>query len=319
MTDVVEMDMSELTSLMFADEALEEARNPEVNGNTTDDWKPELKNEMGDEIDFNELVDDPIDSIELDEDEETDNDSRSLGDASQLEDDVYYAIDEREYAVDEIKTAVRSLDEVKNWTTEKEKFRNGMSTLSEYMDRSEFMGGKMLQETIDFWTDKMKSAKTNQEWEQAKYNKELNEARVASANAEYEKHKRELAQGKELQAQLEAQQIVNELMYAHGWKQEDFNQAVGYIQSNGIQIKPEQASAGLMMAIRKASMFDEKRKAKESELRSGSKVKPLVGSPVNSSNIDTITNQADTRARKAMKAMQEGKLNHQDMYSFLKD
>lgn len=286
------------------------------NGKVKDDWKPELKDDMGEEIDFNSIMDDdPIDSVELDDEDKP---AKEFGDSENLDDEAYYSIDGNEYAVDEIKTAVKAMDSIKQFDTIREHFRTGMQTLASKFEEAEFIRKGELDQSIEHWKGQMDNAKTSEQWQQAKYNFDLANSRKASLASEFESYQREMQAGKQRQEEMEAQQIVNELVYKHNWNNEDFGTAAKYIQDNGINIKPEQASANLMMTIRKAAMFDERRTNKEAEI--SRKVKPLVNKPVSSSNIDTYASkQDDTRKRKAAKLAAEGQLSASDMFAFLDD
>lgn len=261
--------------------------------------------------DFNQML--------FDEEEELVDEAHDLveKDVNVFDDDEesYYAIDDKEYAAGEIKAAVRAMDKIKEFDTMKEHFREGMSKLADEFSRAEFIRMGEYDSSIEHWTKQANEAKTNQEWQQAKYNLDLAISRKENAKAGFEKYNRELQLGREEQERLESQHIVNELIYSHNWQLQDFADINQYINENGIQIKPNQASAKLLMTIKKAAAYDNQRKSKENELRSKAKVKPLTASPVNASNIDTIASrQNDSAKRKLQKKLEAGVLSDSDRF-----
>ncbi|HBT3802609.1 TPA: hypothetical protein MBI04_003561 [Klebsiella pneumoniae] len=263
--------------------------------NTSGEMSLDDFNKMMEEDDQDDYEDDASDLVEkdvntFDDDEES-----------------YYVIDDKEYAAGEIKTAVKAMDDIKNFNAMKEHFREGMSKLADEFSRAEFIRMGEYDASIEHWTKQANEAKTNQEWQQAKYNLDLAVSRREAAKAGFEKYNRELQMGREEQERLENQQIINELIYSHNWQIDDFAEFNKYVNENGIQIKTGQASAGLLIALKKAALYDNQRKSKENELRQKAKVKPFTASPVNASNIDTIASRnTDGAKRKLEKRLAAG-------------
>lgn len=263
--------------------------------NTSGEMSLDDFNKMMEEDDQDDYEDDASDLVEkdvntFDDDEES-----------------YYAIDDKEYAAGEIKAAVKAMDDIKNFNAMKEHFREGMSKLADEFARSEFMNNSVLDEAVDHWYKKMNDSKTAEEFKYNQSNYQLALDRRESGKAKFEKFNRELQAGREEQDRLNSQHIVNELIYSNNWQMSDFAEVNQYINENGIDIKPNQASAKLLITIKKAAAFDNQRKSKENELRQKAKVKPFTASPVNASNIDTIASRnTDGAKRKLEKRLAAG-------------
>lgn len=246
---------------------------------------------------FNMMQDEYTDD---DHDEPTTKEPTDYNDSLKLDADTYYTIGDAEYATEEIETAVKSLDAFKNFEAQKEAFRSNMQEVCNYLDTNEFISNSEFEQSIHYWQEQMDSAKGREEWQLAKHNKDRAEARSSSAKAEFAKMRERVEAGKKEQEALEAQQVVNELVYRHGWNNDDFGDAVKYINDNGVKIDPKQASASLLMTIRKAAAYDKSRSNKEIDL--DRKVKSLVGSPVSSKNLDQVMNRADESTKRRIES-----------------
>lgn len=254
--------------------------------------------------DEEELIDEATDLIEKDVNTFDDDDEET-----------YWLIDGKELAQGEVKAAVRAMDKIKEFDTMKEHFREGMNRLADEFARSEYMNNSVLDEAVDHWYKKMTDSKTNEEFKYNQSNYQSALDRRESGKAKFEKFNRELQAGREEQDRLNSQHVVNELIYSNNWQMSDFAEVNQYINENGIQIKPNQASAKLLMTIKKAAAFDNQRKSKESELRSKAKVKPLTASPVNASNIDTIASKENNnKKRKLEKKLAAGIMTDEDRF-----
>lgn len=110
---------------------------------------------------------------------------------------------------------------------------------------------------------------------------------------------------------------VNTLKFKHKWQDKDFNDAMGYINSNGIRVKMADVSPELFMTIRKAMMFD--RKDGEYKKEAQTRVQKAVsGKPVRETKVPSRNYESDLRA-KAARALAEGRLDQEDMFKFLVD
>lgn len=233
-----------------------------------------------------------------------------------LDPDYYYEIAGKQLAVDEIENAVKALEATTQFDEQREKFRSGMSELQNFIERSEFIRMGEFDASIAHWSEQMDNAKGRGEWELAKQNWQVAQSRKQAAEVEFEKYKQRIEAGRAEQEALEATQVVNELAYRHGWNQQDYQEVVEYLNENKINVKPQQLSAQLMIALKKAAAFDNGRKSKEIDL--DKKVKSLVGRPVSSSDIDEVTKR-DTRKQKAKIRAERGELSPSEMFAFLDD
>ncbi len=229
----------------------------------------------------------------------------------------FYDIDGIEYASGDIKAAVKAREAMKSFDAQVNHYREGMSKLADEFARSEFMNNSVLDEAVEHWYSKMNESKTTEEFKYNQHNYQSAVDRREAGKARFEKFNRELQAGREEQQRIEAQHIVNELLYSHSWAMDDFAEVNRFIEENGIDIKPAQASAKLLIALKKAALYDNQRKTKESELRQKAKVKPLTNSPVNASNLDTIASKQDNSSRrKAEKKLAAGMADYRDLDFF---
>lgn len=124
-------------------------------------------------------------------------------------------------------------------------------------------------------------------------------------------------QERKAQAQrLKGKAVYTQLTQA-GWKQDDFANVAEYMTSNNITIPYGAVDSNVLVAIKKAAMFDKKLKQDHEGLES-SVQRAIAGKPSRVSN-PVITPDNSRRKAKAEALFNEGKLSTQDMFSFLTD
>lgn len=112
---------------------------------------------------------------------------------------------------------------------------------------------------------------------------------------------------------LKGKAVTNELV-SIGWKEKDFITASQFMRENNIVIPAISASKELMIALKKAAMFDAKQKGVEAESIS-SVQRAITGAPARKSNVITPD---DVRMKaRARKALDEGKIGTREMFDFL--
>lgn len=141
------------------------------------------------------------------------------------------------------------------------------------------------------------------------------EGQKAQMEMQYKKTFEANQAAKQRAERLKGQAIANQLK-SMNWKEKDFSQVAGFMSSNNISIPFESASAEMMIAMRKAAMFDEAQNKNKEEI-SNSVQRALAGKPARTSK--NISPEDERRKARAAAMASKGELSANDMFSFLKD
>lgn len=289
----------------FADEA-PVANNPVDNIEDLQDMKI-FNDESGnmEQIDFDNIIDDPFNDLS---DTSVDLPADELAD--------WVAVNGVKVEREEIEKALNAYSGVKEWGEQVNQHFEELDAFQEGLDRlysishSEINGYiEQLQNTVD--NPRIDPASRMEAYnELVKYKNQQ-----AAIEAQYKESHASLQARKASAERLKGNAIGNELR-AMGWKPEDYELAGKFMQENGIVLAAKDASSSLMVAIRKAALYDaEKNKLKE-EARSNT-AKAITGTATRSSKAITPVDEA--RKNKARQMANEGTLTKDDMFKYLID
>lgn len=137
----------------------------------------------------------------------------------------------------------------------------------------------------------------------------------AQLEAAYKKAYNANAEAKNRAERLKGKAIANQLIKS-GWKEKDFAMIGEYMNANNIVIPFSSASDSVMIALRKAAMFDEAQN-KNKEDASNTVQRALAGKPVRASR--NISPDDERRKARAKALANSGELSTNDMFKFLQD
>lgn len=115
--------------------------------------------------------------------------------------------------------------------------------------------------------------------------------------------------------QLKGQTVSNELV-AMGWKQNDFQTTANFMISNDIRLAAKDVSSSLMIALKKAALYDAGKNKLKEETKSNVQ-KAITGTAQRKSNV--VAPEDSRRKAKAAQMAKDGTLSSKDAFEFLID
>lgn len=257
----------------------------------TDDVSP-----FGDEDDASDLI--PTDYIEADE----------LSD--------YTVINGEKVEREVVERALNAYSGVKEWGNQLNEHFDELDALEENINKMYSLANS----EINMYIEQLEEVVNNDRYDAVKRVdalKQLNAYKAQKAGIEkaYSENYEGVIARKAHAEQLKGQTVRNELL-AMGWKNPDFETTANFMIQNGIRLSAKDVSSSLMVALKKAAMYDaDKNKLKE-ETKSNVQ-KAITGQPQRKSN---VVSPEDVREKaRAAKAAKEGKLKQEDMFKYLED
>lgn len=271
-----------------------------------------FKNDMGEEIDFNDIYE-PNDLDDLSDVTESEiNDL--LPDAAELPE--YVSFEGERVDREKVEKALTAYKGFAEWGNQVNEHFEELDALEEKLNRlnsmaySEISGYiNELQSVVD--NDRIDSVKRMDAYKQIQAYK----AQQAGIEKEYSESHAMLQARKANAERLKGNAVSNELT-AMGWKANDFETVGKYMLANNIRMGAKDASSSLMVALKKAAMYDAKNTEAKDEMKS-SVQRAITGAPARASK--TITPDNNRRRAKAERMLKEGTLTPQQMFSELID
>lgn len=311
-------DISALLSGGFGDE--DNTPTPKANGGIRDDVDdlPSLKNydEDGQEydVDFNSMFGD--------EDEDLDQYADDLVTPYEAE-EVAEAIliNGERFERSDVEKMVEYSKEVSDYVERVHGFGDTLQAESDKLDRFYSIGASEFDAMIEYYSDLMEQRNiTPADYKDAHSQVKMYQARKRELESTYNEAKAATDRLKAEREQLTGINIRNNLI-RKGWKQADFAEMAGYLQSNNmLDIPLNMLSEDMMIAIRKAALYDAKDKAVKADVES-KVTKAIRGTAKRSSDPVMNSQAADNRKKNKLKAQLKntGYANHVDMFDFLDD
>lgn len=264
-------------------------------------------------FDYSQIDSDNITSNVLDEysDEDVDN-AADLMKGEALAD--FVSIAGANYEREHVERAVEAYAGVKAWSDDVNAHFEELDAFEMKLNQLEGIAHAELNSYISQLEDVINNERVDPVQRMEAY-KEMQkyQRQQAEFNAGYSESYNALQARKQNAERLKGKAVTNELV-SIGWKEKDFVTASQFMRENNIVIPAISASKELMIALKKAAMFDAKQKGLETDSAS-SVQRAITGAPARKSNVIT---PEDTRLKaRARKALDDGKLGTKEMFDFL--
>lgn len=274
-----------------------------------------LTNEFGQTFDFADVVDDYSDDEPADEAD----DISDLRNAEAIDEDALYSLAGETYEYSQLEKAVTAYKDINTFFEGTRQLQQGLEEAEEHFNKLQAMAYGQIDAALEYWQGIADAPNTND----TDYRMAIREIRNAEAK------KREIEQGysqsREIMNQrkreaeaLKAQAVRNELVHTHGWNQSDMQTVADYIINNGMVINSANVDSKLMLALRKAALFDANKNAVKVDAES--KVIKALGhkTPAAKTRPEQVADDGQAK-RKAKALAAKGELSTSDMFAFLDD
>lgn len=226
----------------------------------------------------------------------------------------YVSIGGNNYDREHVEHAVEAYAGIKSWSEDVNAHFEELDAFEMQLNQLEGIAHAELNSYISQLEDVINNERVNPVQRMEAY-KEMQkyQKQQAEFNKGYSESFNALQARKQNAERLKGKAVTNELI-SIGWKEKDFITASQFMQANNIVIPAISASKELMIALKKAAMFDAKQKGLETDSAS-SVQRAITGAPARKSNAIT-PEDVRTKAR-VRKALEDGKIGTKEMFDFL--
>lgn len=198
-----------------------------------------------------------------------------------------------------------------------------VNTHFEELDELEENISKMYQlsnSEINMYVEQLEGIVNNDKYDAVKRMEAYNElakykGQKAQIEKAYSENYAELQRKKANAEMLKGQAVSNELA-AMGWKAQDFETTANFMIQNNIRLGAKDVSSSLMIALKKAALYDAGNTKLKEETKSNVQ-KAITGQAQRPSK--AITPEDTRRKAKAAQMMKDGTLSTRDAFEFLTD
>lgn len=290
---------------VFADEQPKQEATDDMSGFS-------LTDDMNDEIDFDNIYEpDVFDDLSDVPESESLND---LIEAHEL--DAPISINGVRYEREQVEKALNMHSNLDGFSAAINSTMTELDNYADEVDKFYQIAVGEHNETINYYqsildnerADAVTRTEAYKEIQKANMNRRLLEEQYSKVHSESQAKKQRVEK-------LKGEAVANELL-SMGWKQSDFITTTEYMRNCGVIVPYSILSPSIMIALKKAAMFDNKEKA-NIEKASSSVQRAIAGKPARQSA--GITPDDARKKAKAKQLAAKGELSAADMFNYLDD
>lgn len=295
----------------FADEAPIEAPVDDVSDLNRDVYNEESGSFEG--LDYDNITTSPFDDLlSLNDDGEV---IHEAVEGSELPMNVI--LDGVSYEREAVEKAVRDHSLISNFQNEINVHVNELDAMEENINKMLFIATAEINEYVDYYQNILDNPRSDSNTRMEAYNElKRYETQKQQLESQYQVSAKQLAERKDNAERLKGRAVYSDLT-SKGWKENDFRQVADFMTQNDILIPAGQVNSSLMVALRKAALYDS-RQGEAKEAVETSVQRAIAGKPARNSK-PVISPENQRMKARASQLANAGELSTQDMFKFLVD
>jgi len=227
------------------------------------------------------------------------------------------AFDGERYDRTQVEKAIAMHSKIDNFAKEVNSHFEELESWENNMNQLQYVATSEINEYIDHYQGVLDNPRADAVSRTEAYQEiKRYQSQKAAIEMQYQQTAKQLAERKANAERLKGKAVYNQLTNS-GWKDGDFSTVANYMSNNNLIIPFGVVDSSLMIALKKAAMFDAGQAANKEEIES-SVQRAIAGKPARN-NKPIITPENSRIRAKAEKMAATGELSTQDMFNFLRD
>lgn len=218
---------------------------------------------------------------------------------------------------EDVEKALVAHGKINEFATEVQNHFAELDAFEENLNQLNYLATSEISEYIDHYQSVLDNPRIDAQTRTEAYTEiQRYKGQRAAIENQYKASSQQLQERKAQAGRLKGKAVYNQLSNA-GWKDNDFQNVASYMEANSIVIPFGAVDSNVMIALKKAAMYDNKIKEDKGVLETNVQ-RAIAGKPARTSK-PVITPDDSRRRAKAEQMLRDGTLSTNDMFDMLSD